>query len=468
LRRIINGEDGSTPIIVYLLVLLLLPLFLYEGYLLQQTATQIEVEDVSVEEYTTEILDGEATKIEMDINIDVRNHAPRNIKIERLEYDLMIEPEDFELEDIELDSGELYNEIIYGGGVTTISIPIENEDEEDIETIQDYILEEEGEVEAVTEIHVPLLQLVVDLPITTVSEQLVETFEYEPVLADYEVDEEESSFERADEEVDADYFLNTPYEIESNENEFLSGNIAIETTMTDDKNITSTDYSMLKIGDIEKGNLTFRFSEDEIEEMMTERQTITFTSDLNFEDDISFQRELDTVVSEPMLVEYELDVNKAELNETEKHLEVPYNIETQETAFFEEGGMMFVTTEMESEDESIDSETYFEIEIGEVEKGKLEFELDDDEVEELRTDDKTLQFISDVERDDVSFEYDHDETVEWEAPEDELPGEENDENEVSDIWKDEETNELSTKIEEERTRDGFYVSSESKMIELGV
>ncbi len=664
MRRIINREGSTPSIVVYLLILLLLPLFLYEGYLLQQTAAQIEVEGVSVEDYTTEIEDGVTTKIEMDINIDIRNHAPRNVKIERLEYDLMIEPEDFELEDIELDSGELHNEIIYGGSLTTISLPIENEEEEDIEKIQDYIMEEEGEVEAVAEIHVPLLQLVIDYPITTVSEQLVESFGYEPilesyeigdeveeenitveengpdsdydlivpynietndneffsddieievimtdddeniegkdtieleigkpekgnlifgldeeetedifteeqtftftpeikledftfkhdpyvvdspatlskyeigddvegenvtivkdeedsdqllkipynfeteesdyfegdaeivvtmadddeniegrdtteltigenkkgnftfsldenetediftedqiftftpeiklehftfqhdpyevdspaVLEEYEVDSENSTLEEAGEDFDSEYVLKTPYQIQTNENDLISGEVEIIATMTeltdsDGPEIGSTDTINFNVGEDPEGNISFELDEDDIEELLTEDQTIEFYSDITYEEeDISFEREHESVDSKAMIVEYKIYGDDAELDEDEEHMEIPYYIETQETAFFEDGGNILVNTTMVSEDGNVSSSTSFDIEIGETKQEMLEFELDDDEIKELREDDKTFTFTSDVERNDVTFEYDHEEEGEWIAP----------------------------------------------------
>jgi len=540
LQRIIDGEGSFPPIAVIAVVILLLPLFLYEGYLLMDASEKIEVEDVYVGDYTTEIEEGteNITKIEFDLNINITNHATTSVKIERLEYDLVIEPDDMEKEDIEFDSGEVYHKIIQGGTVTTISIPVENEDEDDIEKIQDYLLEEEGKIEAVTEIHVPLLQIVVDFPVTAVSEELIETFDYEPVLEDYDVDDQNATLEKADETDDADHFLKVPYLIETNENEFLSGEVGIETymessdgeitssdsilleigdkregnfsfgldendteelltedqniefysditleddislqrdhpsiespamledfevdednatleeadddedsdyvlkthyeiitndndfitgeveidtTMTDYKNITSRDEITFEIGEDKEGYLRFGLDEDDIEELLTEDQTIEFYSDISYEDeDISFEREHESVESEAMLVEYEIEGDEAELDETERHMEIPYYIETQETAFFEEGGNISVTTYMTSEEPLyITSNATFEIEIGETEDGFLIFELDDDEVKELSEEDKTLQFVSDVERNDISFEYDHEEEGEWEAP----------------------------------------------------
>lgn len=538
LQRMINGEGSIPPILVYLIVLLLLPLFLYEGYLLMDISEKIELEDVYIEGYTTETEEGtdNVTRIEMDLNIDIRNPTPRSLQIEKLEYELVIEPEQFELEDIEFDSGILYHKTIGGGGVTTISMQVENEDEQDIEKIQDYILEGDGSVDVFAEVHVPLLQILVNYPITTVSEELRMGFEYESILGDYEVDEQNATLEKAEEEDEADHVLKIPYEIETNENEFLSGEVDIDTTMeSDDGKITSVDSTRLQIGEDRKGDFTFgldegdteelltndqtiefysdigfedelsfkrihpnieapamledfevdednatleesddedseyilktpyeiitndndfisgvveinttmtdyhkifsydiiefeigedkeeylRFGldEDDVEELLTEDQTIEFSSDILYEEeDISFDRDHESVDSQAMLVEYEIEGDDAELDETEEHMEVPYYIETNETAFFEEGGIISVYTTMESEDGTIISNTSFEIEIGAMEDGILEFELDEDEVEELRNDTKTLQFVSDVERDDVSFEYDHEEEGEWIPP----------------------------------------------------
>jgi len=538
LQRMINGEGSIPPILVYLIVLLLLPLFLYEGYLLMDISEKIELEDVYIEGYTTETEEGtdNVTRIEMDLNIDIRNPTPRSLQIEKLEYELVIEPEQFELEDIEFDSGILYHKTIGGGGVTTISMQVENEDEQDIEKIQDYILEGDGSVDVFAEVHVPLLQILVNYPITTVSEELRMGFEYESILGDYEVDEQNATLEKAEEEDEADHVLKIPYEIETNDNEFLSGEVDIDTTMeSDDGKITSVDSTRLQIGEDRKGDFTFgldegdteelltndqtiefysdigfedelsfkrihpnieapamledfevdednatleesddedseyilktpyeiitndndfisgvveinttmtdyhkifsydiiefeigedkeeylRFEldEDDVEELLTEDQTIEFSSDILYEEeDISFDRDHESVDSQAMLVEYEIEGDDAELDETEEHMEVPYYIETNETAFFEEGGIISVYTTMESEDGTIISNTSFEIEIGAMEDGILEFELDEDEVEELRNDTKTLQFVSDVERDDVSFEYDHEEEGEWIPP----------------------------------------------------
>jgi len=538
LQRMINGEGSIPPILVYLIVLLLLPLFLYEGYLLMDISEKIELEDVYIEGYTTETEEGtdNVTRIEMDLNIDIRNPTPRSLQIEKLEYELVIEPEQFELEDIEFDSGILYHKTIGGGGVTTISMQVENEDEQDIEKIQDYILEGDGSVDVFAEVHVPLLQILVNYPITTVSEELRMGFEYESILGDYEVDEQNATLEKAEEEDEADHVLKIPYEIETNDNEFLSGEVDIDTTMeSDDGKITSVDSTRLQIGEDRKGDFTFgldegdteelltndqtiefysdigfedelsfkrihpnieapamledfevdednatleesddedseyilktpyeiitndndfisgvveinttmtdyhkifsydiiefeigedkeeylRFGldEDDVEELLTEDQTIEFSSDILYEEeDISFDRDHESVDSQAMLVEYEIEGDDAELDETEEHMEVPYYIETNETAFFEEGGIISVYTTMESEDGTIISNTSFEIEIGAMEDGILEFELDEDEVEELRNNTKTLQFVSDVERDDVSFEYDHEEEGEWIPP----------------------------------------------------
>ncbi|MFW5953033.1 MAG: hypothetical protein ACOCSJ_02625 [Candidatus Natronoplasma sp.] len=508
--------------------------------MLMEAAEKIEVEDVYVSEYTTEIEEGSdnITKIEVELNIDIRNPTPTDVQIERLEYDLMIEPADLEQEDIEFDSGAIHHRTIHGGGVTTISMPIENEDEDNIEKIQDYLLEEEGELEAVTEIHVPLLQIVVDFPVTAVSEQLRETFVYEPVLEGYDVEDQNATLEKAEEADDADHVLKIPYEIETNENEFLSGEVLLETNMESfDGEITSSDSIMLDIGDNKEGNFTFGLDENDSEELLTEEQNIEFSSDITLDDDISFEEyhdrsiespamledfevdednatleeagdddnsdyvlktpyeiitndnefisgvvEIDTTMtdyvnitsndhidfeigedkdgylrfgldeddveelltedqtiefysditssegdvsfdcdhdsvhSKAMLVEYEIEGDEAELDEVEEHLEIPYYIETQETAFFEEGGNISINTTMESEDGTIRSSTTFDIEIGETEEGNLIFELDDDEVNELRDEDKTLQFTSDVERDNISFEYDHEEEGEWIAP----------------------------------------------------
>jgi len=540
LQRIIDGEGSFPPIAVIAVVILLLPLFLYEGYLLMDASQKIEVEDVFVGDYTTEIEEGteNITRIEFDLNINITNNAATSVKIERLEYDLVIEPDDIEQEDIEFDSGEVYHKIIQGGTVTTISIPVENEDEDDIEKIQDYLLEEEGKIEAVTEIHVPLLQIVVDFPVHVVSEQLRETFEYQPVLEDYDVDDQNATLEKADETDDADHFLKipylietnenefvsgevnietkmessdgeitssdsitleigenkegnftfglyeddteelltneqniefssditleedisfegyhdrsiespamleefevdednatleeaeddnsdyvlkTPYEIRTNDNEFISGMVEINTTMTDYANITSTDHIEFEIGEDKDGYLRFGLDEDDIEELLTEEQTIEFYSDItSSKGDVSFECEHDSVHSQAMLVEYEIEGDDADLDEYDEHLKIPYYIETQETAFFEEGGIISVTTYMTSEEPlHITSNASFEIEIGETEDGVLIFELDDDEVEELLKEDKTLQFVSDVERNDISFEYDHEEEGEWIAP----------------------------------------------------
>jgi len=538
LQRIINGKGNIPPIIIIVVVILLIPLFLFEGYLLMDSAEKIEVEDVYVDEYETEIEDGtgDITKIEMILNIDIRNSSPRNLKIEKLEYELIIELEDKGLEEIEFDRGEVEDKTIRGGDITTISMPIENEDEQDIENIQDYILEKGGKVDAVAEVHVPLLQIFMDFPVTTVSEVLRESFEYEPILAAYEVDDQNAKLEKAGEDEEADHVLKIPYEIETNDNEFLSGDVDIETTMeSDDGKITSSDITQLRIGEERKGNFIFGLDENDIEELLTNDQTIEFYSDIGFEEDLSFQRnhpsiespavledfEVDednatleesngeeseyvlktpyeiitndndfisgvvdiytimtdhdkitsfdniqfeigedkeghlrfrldecdveelltedqtiefssdisyeeedisferdheSVYSQAMLVEYDIDGDDAELNETKKHLEVPYHIETKETAFFEEGGIILVNTTMESEDGTIISNSGFEIEIGETKEGTLEFELDDDEVDELKNHSKTLQFVSDVERDEVSFEFDHDEEGEWVPP----------------------------------------------------
>ncbi|MBS3790849.1 MAG: LEA type 2 family protein, partial [Candidatus Thermoplasmatota archaeon] len=521
------------------IILLLLPIFLYEGYLLQQTAQQIQVEDAYVEEYNavTENGYGNVTKIEMELKIEIKNPTATSVRIERLDYELMIEPNNVTREDIEFDSGQIYDQTIHGGGVTTISIPIENEDEDNIEKIQDYILEVEGEVEATVEVHVPLLQIYVDLPVTTVSRQLKESFEYKPILAGYEVDEEDASLERAEEEdeadhilkipyeietndneflsgevdinttmesvdgnitssdsnrfeigeskqgnfsfgldkndteellteyqtiefysdigfeedisfqrdhpsiespamledfevdednatleeaeegEDSDYVLKTPYEIKTNDNEFISGEVDIHTTMTDHDTITSSDDIKFEIGEDKEGNLTFGLDEDDIEELLTETQDIEFSSDISYEDeDISFEREHESVHSQAMLVEYELKGDEAELDVDNKTMEIPYYIETNETAFFEEGGNISINTTMESEDGTITSSAAFNITIGETEEGNLTFGLDEEELTELSEEDKTLQFTSDVERNDISFEYDHDEEVYWEAP----------------------------------------------------
>ncbi|MEF8836132.1 MAG: hypothetical protein V5A76_08255, partial [Candidatus Thermoplasmatota archaeon] len=170
-----------------------------------------------------------------------------------------------------------------------------------------------------------------------------------------------------------------------------------------------------EIGEDKEDNLTFGLDEDDIEELLTETQDIDFSSDISYEEeDISFDREHESVHSQAMLVNYTIEADEAELNENE--LEIPYYIETNETAFFEEGGNVSVTTTMESEDGNITSSTSFEIEIGETKEDDLKFGLNDDEVENLTREEKTLTFVSDVERDNISFEYDHDEEGEWVPP----------------------------------------------------
>jgi len=421
MQRIIDGDEGASSIIVLVIILLLLPLFLYEGFVLRNTAEKIDVDDVYVDEYRTEA-DEETeniTKIEMDLNIDIKNSASTRVKIHKVEYDLTIETEDYGQEDVEFDSGEVYRKTIKGGGITTISMPIENNDEDKVEKIQDYIFEEKGEIDAVANIHIPLLQILVDYPITTISEELRESFEYEPVLDDYEINDENATLENANETEEGDHVLKIPYEIETNDNEFLSGNAVIETTMeTDDGEITSSDSIKLEINDKRRvGNFRFGLYEDDTEGLMTNDQNILIYSDISLGENISFQRDHPDIHSPPVLVEYSINGDEARLNETSDPptLEVPYYIETDEGAFFEEGGDVAVTTTMESEDGTVTSSTSFEIEVGETEEGNLTFELTEEEAIELKNEDKTLLFTSDIERDEVSFEYEHGES-EWIAP----------------------------------------------------
>ena len=576
--QIIKDSEGNIhPILVILAIILLLPLFLYEGYLLMDTAENVEVDDIYMEEYRTEIDEesGVITEIGMDVNIDIKNSGGRDLHIDTLEYDLMIEPDDEEGEDIVFDRGELTDKTVQGSSITTLTLPVENENEDEIDDIQTYILEKEGRIDAVVEVHVPIFQIYLNYPVTTVSEAFMDIFEYRPILADYivyeqqarlkeggeadhvleipyEIDTNENDFvsgevdietnlegdagevssrdhielsigdhkegnfsfglyEEETEEIltesqtiefysnigfeedisfqldhpdiespamleelevdednarleedgeDDEYVLKTPYTIKTNEIDFVSGEVDIKTTMTDDDTIHSSDEISVEIGDEEDGNLNFGLEEDDIEELLTETQTIEFSSEITTtEEDISFERDHETVESQAMLVEYVLD-EEAELNREERHLEIQYNIETQETAFFDEGGTISINTTMESKDESITSSDSFEIEIGEREEGILEFELEDDEIDELENESKTFTFTSDVERDEISFEHEHDETVEWDP--------ENIENEVSGTsWYREKPNLLKVEQEEKRTRNQFYISSESSMVELG-
>jgi len=553
LRRIIKGEGGTSPIIANLLVLLLLPLVLYEGYLLMETAQNIEVEGVSIEDYNTEMEDGIVTKIEMDLNIHIRNRGARSIKLEKLEYDLMIMPEGED--DIEFDRGEVENIVIRAGRITTISISIENDDEDEIEDIQNSIMEDGGDVEAVAEVHVPLLQIFMDFPITTVTEQFEESFDYEPVVEEYNIYEDDAELEKADETDKDDYILKVPYEIKTNDNEFLSGEVDIEIHMdSDDGEIKSSDNILLEVGDdlvgehlefgfdeedieellteeqdfilysiievedyisfrpdyeetiespamlegfdVDEGNSTlertnedtlqavedddfeyvlrtpyevntndpdfisggieiditmscgeeiiessdilefdigysthedewdyieFGLNDEDVDELLTEEQDIEFTYELTIiydeEEVITFQPDdpIESVHSDEMLVKYELDVDEAELNETEEHFEVPYLIETQDTAFFKGEDPILVNTTMESEDGTITSSAEFFVEIGEEDEGMIEFSLDEDEIEELIFDSKRLRFTSEVEREGISFEYEHDEIIEWDS-----------------------------------------------------
>ncbi len=553
MRRIIKGEGGTSPIIANLLVLLLLPLVLYEGYLLMETAQNIEVEGVSIEDYNTEMEDGIVTKIEMDLNIHIRNRGARSIKLEKLEYDLMIMPEGED--DIEFDRGEVENIVIRAGRITTISISIENDDEDEIEDIQNSIMEDGGDVEAVAEVHVPLLQIFMDFPITTVTEQFEESFDYEPVVEEYNIYEDDAELEKADETDKDDYILKVPYEIKTNDNEFLSGEVDIEIHMdSDDGEIKSSDNILLEVGDdlvgehlefgfdeedieellteeqdfilysiievedyisfrpdyeetiespamlegfdVDEGNSTlertnedtlqavedddfeyvlrtpyevntndpdfisggieiditmscgeeiiessdilefdigysthedewdyieFGLNDEDVDELLTEEQDIEFTYELTIiydeEEVITFQPDdpIESVHSDEMLVKYELDVDEAELNETEEHFEVPYLIETQDTAFFKGEDPILVNTTMESEDGTITSSAEFFVEIGEEDEGMIEFSLDEDEIEELIFDSKRLRFTSEVEREGISFEYEHDEIIEWDS-----------------------------------------------------
>jgi len=411
LRRISDGEGNIPPIVVLLLVLLLLPVFLLEGYLLMETAEQIEVEDVYVDNYKTEIEEtGDITKIEMDLKIDIRNSAARNLKIEKLEYDLMIMPDDGR--DIEFDQGEVKDITVRGGDVTTISMPIENEDEDDIGDIQDYILEEEGEVEAVVEVHVPLLQIYVDFPITTVSEQLGESFDYEPILESYEIGDEveDEDIKLEENGPDSDYDLIVPYYIKTNENEFISEDIEIEVTMTDGENIEEKDTIDLEIGGIEEGNFKFGLDENETEDIFTEDQTFTFTPEIKLED-FSFQHDPHEVDSQATLEKYEIGDEVEGENVTlvgdeednDQLLKVPYNIETAESEYFEGEAEVKITM---TDREDIEDSDSIDLEIGESDKGNFIFRLDEDETEEVFTEDQTFTFTPEIKWEDFSFQLD--------------------------------------------------------------
>ncbi|MEF8836079.1 MAG: hypothetical protein V5A76_07990, partial [Candidatus Thermoplasmatota archaeon] len=383
MQRIIRDDEGNVPpIFIYLVVILLLPLFLYEGYLLQQTAQQIEVEDAYVEEYTTVTDNGyeNITKIEMELKIDIKNPTSTSVQIERLDYELMIEPNDVTQEDIEFDKGEIYQETIHGGGVSTLSMMIENDNEDDIEKIQDYILEEEGSVEAIIEVHVPLLQIYVDLPVTTVSQRLKESFEYKPILADYQMDDQNATLEKATEGDEGDHVLKIPYEIETNDNEFISGVANIDTTLeSDDGNITSSDSIQFEIGEGKQGNFSFGLDEEEIEEILTDNQTIGFHSETHFENNVSIQWSHSQSIESPaMLEDFNVEEDNATLEEAEEDedsdyvLKTPYEIKTNDNDFI--SGSVKINTTM-TDHNNITSSDDIEFEIGEDKEDNLTFGL---------------------------------------------------------------------------------------------
>jgi len=448
LQRIIKKDEGTVPqVLAYVLIILLLPLFLFEGYVLMETSEQVEVEDIYVENYEGEI-DEETdniTKIEMDLKIDIKNSADRDLEIEKLEYELMIKPEDKTLEKIEFDEGEVEDKTIYGDDITTISMPVENEDEQEIETIKQYILEEEGEVDAVAEVHVPLLQTYIDLPLTTVSEKLEESFEYEPILEDYGVYEDEVNLERSEDKDEEHHVLRVPYEIETNDNKFLSGEVEVFTVMeSTDGVITSSDSTLFDIGDDVEGDFLFLLDKDDTEELLRGNQTIEFYSDIVFEDDLSFYREHEDIESPAVLEDFEIEEDNSTLEEAEDEeesdhiLKTPYEMITNENEFVE--GDIEIDIIMESVEAGITSSDEIRLEIGDDREGYLRFGLDEEETEELFTEEQTLEFSSEVTpvEEDISFNLEHQSVdcgavlEEFEVDEDDLTLEEAKDDEASD------------------------------------
>jgi len=306
-----------TFVAVLLTIFTLGGLFAYEVNLLRQTAEKIEVEDFRVEDIRIERKEDSDTwtELEADIIGRITNRDDSDLKIEKLEYYAGINVVNGD--SVEFSSGEVKDIVISGEDTTTIEIEAENDDEESLDKIRDYITNERGEMIVSLNIDVPIYQAVLDARMISISTDDIPflpdfdwIFEFDPLVEHYEVEWDKSTLEEG---VWWDYYLKIPYEIETNRNEppFPSGSARLKTRMiSEDKNITSTyRTNWIGYGDDKEGNLVFGLQENEIEKLLIENQTLEFISDWEGywqEEEISAQIDAHSTNAENLLGEYDL------------------------------------------------------------------------------------------------------------------------------------------------------------------
>ncbi len=105
---------------------------------------------------------------------------------------------------------------------------------------------------------------------------LERTIDYTPVLEDYQFHTDNATLEEST--GTSDYLLNIPYNLKTNENDFLSGSIELTTVMENKTGaISSSDQISITLGEDRNSELKFQISESGVESLITNSQEIQFS-----------------------------------------------------------------------------------------------------------------------------------------------------------------------------------------------